>query len=54
MAGLALAPAIERIARELRERHMAQRRAEREETVAAKVSKWNRGASSPQGGGHRK
>ena len=54
MASLALAPGVERIARELRARHLAQRMAETEETSRTKVAKWTRGVCSPQGGGHRK
>lgn len=53
MAGLALAPAIERIAAELRARHYAERRGETEETTSSKVSKWNSGRYAPQGGRHR-
>jgi hypothetical protein len=54
MAGLELAPAIEAVARQLREQHLAKRLAETEETTATKVAKWNRGESTPQGAGHRK
>jgi hypothetical protein len=53
MAGLALAPAIERIAAELRARHYAERRGESEEAVRSKVAKWNSGDTRPQGGRHR-
>lgn len=52
MAGLALAPAIERIAAELRARHYAERRGETEEAVRSKIRKWARGETTPQGGRH--
>lgn len=52
MAGLALAPAIELIAAELRARHYAERRGESEEAIRSKIRKWDRGETSPQGGRH--
>lgn len=54
MAGLELAPAVEAVARQLREQHLARRVAETEETARTKVAKWRRGESTPQGAGHRK
>lgn len=53
-ASLDLAPAVERIARELRERHMIKRAQEPDETVRTKVWKWQSGKATPQAGGHRK
>ena len=53
MAGLALAPEVERIAAELRARHYAERRGETAEATSAKVSKWKSGRSTPRGASHR-
>jgi hypothetical protein len=52
-AGLALAPAVEAIARELRQRHVEQRQAETNEATATKVAKWRRGKFCPLGGRHK-
>lgn len=53
MAGLALAPAIELIAAELRAKHFAERRGESKETTSSKVSKWNSGQYAPRGARRR-
>ena len=45
-SGLALAPAIEARARECRERHYAERRAERDENTRAKVWHWRQGGAA--------
>lgn len=44
-SGLALAPAVEARARECRERHYAERRAEQEDSVRTKVWRWQGGAA---------
>lgn len=51
-ASLRLAPAVERIAAVLREKHYEERAAESDETTRSKVSKWDRCLYSPQGGRH--
>ena len=52
-ASLALAPAVEAIARTIRERHMAQRAAETSETTRTKVWKWGAGIATPRQGRHK-
>lgn len=52
-SSLALAPAIAVLAREVRERHMAERRAETETATISKVRKWKDGTTTPQGGRHK-
>lgn len=53
MAGLALAPAVEAIARELRRQHVEQRQAETNEATTTKVAKWRAGKFCPLGGRHK-
>ena len=52
-AGLALAPAVEAIARELRRQHVEQRQAESDQATTTKVAKWRRGEFCPLGGRHK-
>ena len=52
-AGLALAPAVEAIARELRQRHVEQRQAESDQATTTKVAKWRAGKFCPLGGRHK-
>ena len=52
-AWLALAPAVEAIARELRQRHVEQRQAETNEATTTKVAKWRAGKFCPLGGRHK-
>ena len=54
MAGLALAPAVEAIAAELRRQHLEQRQAETEKCTEQKVRKWRAGVCQPIGGRHSK
>lgn len=49
---LALSPWVEQRARECREAHFAERRAESECNTSSKASKWNRGICLPKGGRH--
>jgi hypothetical protein len=53
LAGLALAPWVARHAQPIRDAHLAARMAETSVCTTAKVTKWRRGETSPQGGGHR-
>lgn len=52
-AGLALAPAVEAIAAELRRKHLEQRQAESDQATTTKVRKWRDGKFCPLGGRHK-
>lgn len=54
LAGLALSPWVEERAREVREKHYAERRAEPEETARSKANAWRRGVTQPRGAHHDK
>jgi hypothetical protein len=53
LAGLALAPCVARQAEPIKAAHLAARMAESSVCTTSKVTKWRRGETSPQGGGHR-
>lgn len=50
LASLDLSPWVAERAKIEREKHLAQRRGELPRTTDSKVSKWNNGLYSPQGG----
>jgi len=50
LEGLHLSPWVAERAQVEKEKHFAQRRGEDDRTTESKVSKWNKGTYSPQGG----
>jgi hypothetical protein len=50
LSGLGLSPWVAERAKVEREKHYAQRRSETDRASDSKVSKWNKGLYSPQGG----
>lgn len=52
LASLALSPWVEERAREVREKHFAERRAEPDETARSKACRWARGENQPRGARH--